>query len=250
MILMTKESIDEFLSNNETIAQNIKKISENYSISDFVKVSKIIRDCIQNNTDTKVDMITGCIYNIREGYLRLDNESVENRLTREYLDYLLEILMIKENVDKVFYIVAYHYLALAKHLGYRLTATYNSVAPFPFHGTEMSALARRNYQNLQKTVEDRLFFVFNDFSEEDLKYYNNIYTECGYSYHATKHFSLIENLEGFVPVVSRYAFDYEFVKVLNVFIFKHRAIYTDEQLHVYIYRETKEKVINELVDVI
>lgn len=37
---VTKESVDEFLAENERIAQNIKRIAENYSMTDFVKVSE------------------------------------------------------------------------------------------------------------------------------------------------------------------------------------------------------------------
>ena len=37
---MTKESVDEFLAENERFAQNIKRIAENYSMADFVKVSE------------------------------------------------------------------------------------------------------------------------------------------------------------------------------------------------------------------
>ena len=54
---------------------------------------------------------------------------------------------------------------------------------------------------------------------------------------------------GFVYVVSRYEFDYEFEKVLDIFVFKYRAIFTNQRLHVYMYREDREKVVSELVDV-
>ena len=143
---MTKEVIDDFLSENEQLKQRIKRISQNYSISDFVKATEIIRDYMQNKESENVHGIWGCLYNIRKGYLRLDIESVESRLTNEYLGYLREILMSEEDIDKVFYIVAYHYLTLAKHLGYQLTANRNDNALFPFDWDEMSPYAEDNYK--------------------------------------------------------------------------------------------------------
>lgn len=39
---MTKECIDDFLAKNESVAQDIKRIAENYLIADFVKTEKVI----------------------------------------------------------------------------------------------------------------------------------------------------------------------------------------------------------------
>lgn len=246
---MTRESIDEFLSKNEQIAQRIRRISEEYALSDFVKVVELVRERLKNSTASTLNCIFGCIYDIRKGHLRINVESVESRLTNEYLEYLLRILEREEVSDKVFYIVAYHYLTLAKQLGYQLTATHNSAAPFRFVGNEMCTLAKKNYAKLQELFDEGVFAVLNYFDEEDIKYYNKIYSECGYNHHAVKHFSLIENMMGFASIVSRYKFEYEFKKVLDLFVFHYRAIYTDERMHSYMYQETKEKVIRELVDI-
>ena len=51
---MTKEVIDDFLSENEQLKQRIKRISQNYSISDFVKATEIIRDYMQNKESENV----------------------------------------------------------------------------------------------------------------------------------------------------------------------------------------------------
>lgn len=246
--MTTKESIDAYFSENDQFVQRIKRISENYSVADFVKVTESIRAYLQKESPAKVDTISGCIYNIRKGYLRLNIESVESRLTNEYLDYLLDVLKIKGDVDVVFYIVAYHYLSLVKQLGYCLTGDNNSNASFHFFGEEMSVSAKKNYERLHEMYNGRLYSILNYINEDDLIYYNKFYRKCGYTHHATKHFSLIENLDGFAPVVNRYEFDHEFEKALNLFIFKYRAIYTDEKLHLYMYPEMKEKVISELVD--
>ena len=244
---MTRECVDEFLAENEKIAQAIKRIAENYSVADFVKVAEPVRAYVQDSENKKVDHISGCICNIRKGYLHLDMDSVEGRLTREYLEYLMEILTEKEEIEKVFYIVAYHYLTMLKQLGYQLTAASN--APFYLFGEEMCPLAKKNYKILYEKMEGNLFALVSHLYEDDLLYYNKVYRECGYSHHATKHFSLIENMVGFVHAVNRYEFDYEFEKALDVFIFKYRAIFTNQRLHVYMYREDREKVVSELVDV-
>ena len=237
--MLKKECVDEFLFEDELMIKSIKRISKNYSIADFVKVSEAISNYLQNSTTTKMESISGCMYNIREGYLMLDGESVERRLTNEYLDYLLDVLMIEREADKVFYIVAYHYLALMKQLGYQLTSANNARAPFPFYGKEMSPLAKTNYINLYEKMEYGLYGIMNRIYEDDLTLYNKVYRKFGNVHHSTKHFSLIENLEGFVRIVNRMEFDYEFEKVLNLFVFKYRAIYTNEKLHSYMYHEMK-----------
>lgn len=247
--MITKEVIDDFLADNEQIKQNIKRISDNFFLSDFVKVTEEVRDYLQNRDSSTIKCISGCLYNIRKEQFVLDIESVERRLTDEYLDYLFELLKTKENIDKVFYVVAYHYLTLAKHLGYQLTADRNDNARFPFDGDEMSPYAEDNYKKVKEILDDRLFRIFKRFSKDDLIFYNNVYCEFGYSHHATKHFSLIEHLEGFAYVLSAYEFDLEFEKVLELFIFRYRAIYTSERLYLYMRREVKNKVISNLVDV-
>ena len=243
---MTKECVDEYLAKNEKIAQDIKRIAERYLISDFVKVTKPIQEYLQDNEYMKVERINGCLCNIRKRHLRLDMDSVESRLMKEYLEYIMNILTTKEDIDKVFYIVAYHYLTMLKQLGYQLTSA--KEAPFPFWGNEMSPLAKKNYKCLQEIMDGRLDYVISYFSEEDLQLYNNAYRECGDSYHATKHFSLIEHIVGFVQVVDKYNFDYELTKVLDVFVLNYRAIFTNKRLHMYMYKEEREEVVRELVD--
>lgn len=59
---------------------------------------------------------------------------------------------------------------------------------------------------------------------------------------------MIEDLLCFVKMIGMYKFDYEFEKVLNLFIFEYRAIYTGETLHLYISSEKKDKILNNLLD--
>lgn len=248
VIKMRKEIIDDFLSDNKEIKQKIKIISEKYNMSDFVKVTEDARDYLRKVDTASVDGVYGCICNIRKGYMRLDMESVERRLTNEYLDYLIEIIQLDEEIDKVFYIVAYHYLTLTKQMGYQLTGDNNLEAPFIFLGNEMSSRGKRNYSKLGEIYDGSLSGIIDYVTEDDIKYYNKVYREFGYTHHATKHFSLIEDLLGFVKMIGMYKFDYEFEKVLNLFIFEYRAIYTGEMLHLYTSRDKKDKILSNLLD--
>lgn len=182
----------------------------------------------------------GCIYDLRNDYFRLDIESVERRLTIEYMEFLQDILATQEEIDKVFYIVAYHYLALCKQLGYQLTGA--SDAPFPFLWDEMSPRAKINYEAYRMIFENGFYKVVKRFDEHDLVFYNQCYCEFGAHHHACKHFSLLEELVGFDFVVNRYEFCYVFERALKLLIFQYRAIYTTEQLHVYMGREVKDMV--------
>lgn len=236
---MTKECIDEFLAKNESIIQDIKRVAKNYFITDFIKSEKVIQEYFESGILPDNKRISGCIYNIREGYFRLDIESVERRLTIEYMEFLHDIMMRGE-IDKVFYIVAYFYLTLCKQLGYQLTVANN--APFPFLGKEMSPLAKKNYESFNKIREDRLYGIVRHFYVKDLEYYNNCYWECGYHHHACKHFSLLQELTGIEVVVNRNEFCYEFECLLKLFIFEYRAIYTTEHLYLYMDHEVKDRI--------
>ena len=236
---MTKECIDEFLAKYESVVQNIRSIAVNYSIEDFVKAEKPILEYFETGVALENQGISSCIYNVRKGYFRLDIESVESRLTTEYMEFLHDILTTREEIDKVFYIVAYHYLMLCKQLGYQLTVA--DSAPFPFFGKEMSPLAKTNYNSFKKMSVDGLHRVMRHFDESDLVYYNQCYRECGNHHHACKHFSLLQELVDFEFVVNKYEFCYKFERALNLFVFQYRVIYTTEQLYLYMSREAKER---------
>ena len=243
---MTREDIDRFLSENEDIASSIKSIAEKYKLSDFIKVEENCRAYFVNNEKLGANTLYGCIYEEREGYLWIGIDSAKQRLTNQYMSLIHDIL--RENgIDKVFYIVAYHYLTLCKQYGYQLTESND--APFPFIGDKISPLGKRTYENYKKMIDDRLYGLFPYLSEKDLYYYHRVYPGCGYHHHATKHFSLIEDMLGSRYAVGSYEFDDEFERKLELFIFKYKAIYTTECLSVYMTKEAKEKVIKSLVDI-
>ena len=98
---MTKECIDDFLAKNESVAQDIRRIAENYSVADFVKTEKVIWEYFETGVEPEHLRMEGCMYDVRNGYFRLDIESVERRLTIEYMEFLHNILANQEDIDKV-----------------------------------------------------------------------------------------------------------------------------------------------------
>ena len=243
---MRMEDINVFLKENEEIKQKIERIAKNYTLADFVKVTESVYGYLYENVS--LDFVSGCICNIRKSHLRLNVESVEQRITNEYLELLMELLKAKDKVDKVFYIVAYHYLSMLKQVGYELTGYNNDRAPFSFIGNELSPHAMREIREMKKLRENVRFDITKSLSEEDLIYYNKVYRDCGYFHHATKHFSLIDEYVGFSYIIGEFYFDQEFEKALKLFIFEYRAIFADERISYYMYQEKIDKIINGLMD--
>lgn len=242
-----KEYIDDFLKNNEKIAKEIKDLSKHYCISDFVKVQDTCKEYFETGKESEIKGVYGCIYQERDKYLRLDVESPERRLTEEYLEFLHNLLTDKEVTDKVFYIVAYHYLSLGKHMGFQLSAANN--APFPVENKkELFPLGKTNMKKLKDVTEGRLFSIVGYFSDSDILYYHNMYSEFGYHHHATKNFSLLAKLDEFHLIVNKYDFGYRVRDSIDLFVFRYKAIFTTDRLHMYMFREVKEKIINNLVD--
>lgn len=242
-----KEYIDDFLKKNEEIAKKIKDLSKHYCISDFVKVQDTCKEYFETGKESEIKGLYGCIYQERDKYLRLDVESPERRLTEEYLEFLHYLLTDKEVTDKVFYIVAYHYLSLGKHMGFQLSEANN--APFPVKNEkELFPLGKTNMKKLEDVTEGRLFSIVGYFSDSDILYYHNMYSEFGYHHHATKNFSLLAKLDEFHLVVNKYDFGYRVRDSIDLFVFRYKAIFTTDRLSTYMFGEVKEKIINNLVD--
>ena len=242
-----KEYIDNYLNSNEKIAKEIKGLSKNYCISDFVKVQDTCKEYFETEKKSDIEGVYGCIYEERKKYLRLDVESPERRLTGEYLDFLHNLLMDKEVMDKVFYIVAYHYLSLGKHMGFRLSMAND--APFPVnYEEELFPLGKKNLKKLEEVKEGRLFHLIRGLSESDILYYYNMFSEFGYHHHSTKHFSLLAYLDGFELAITKCLFSSEVRDAIDLFVFRYKAIYTTDRLSLYMFSEIKEKIINNLVE--
>lgn len=213
---MTKEMIDDFIENNEEIKNRIKKISLKYKINDFILFSEKARDYIKNREETDCECLYGCIYDLREKYLRIDIDSVESRLRNEYMKFLSELLEIDDDIDIVFYIIGYHYLTLCKDIAFKMTI--DSSAPFPFLAQEISPLAKKRLEQYNEISYGELHCLFDHFKEKDLVFFNSIFWDLQYHHHSTKHFSLIYYLIDMHIDVNQYSFDDSFSKLLDVFV--------------------------------
>lgn len=242
---MRKEEIDEFLEKNKEIGQSIEKIASRYSLADFVRADKPCKDYFENK-EIEVGKITGCLYNERENYLLLEPNSVELRLRNEYMEFLVNLIKEKDENNKVFYIIAYHYLELCKQIGYWLIEANDS--PFPFLGDKISPLGKSNYEEYKRLMNKEFCDVIPVIGMNDLEYYHKIFKNCGKHHHSKRYFSLIDYIIPCSYMVSRYDFDDEFERRLDLFVFRYKAIYTTEFLFVYMDRDSKEKVINSLIN--
>jgi len=245
-IMLTKEFIDEILRENEVISASIKKIAKHYSISDFVKATKNVLDYFVNDTELKDGILSGCIYNQRNGYLEMANDSTEIRLVEEYIEFLYELFETKEDTDKVFYIVAYHYLLLGKQVGFNLTI--KDCAMFPFWHDEITPLAKSRCNKMKSIVNCELYNIFPKLSEEDLKYYNHFHMITDCYHHATKQFSLIDRYDNFDFIGSRYFFDSKFKDALDLFVFRYKAIYANVMFHDYMQLSVIQQIVDSLAD--
>lgn len=59
-----KEYIDNYLNSNEKIAKEIKDLSKNYCISDFVKVQDTCKEYFETEKKSDIEGVYGCILNL------------------------------------------------------------------------------------------------------------------------------------------------------------------------------------------
>ncbi len=242
-LFMTREDIHKFLAEHKDIFSKIEDISKGYKMSDFVKVDRASKEHLLKGTCE----IHGCIYEERRGSLRTDLGSVEHRLTVEYLDLLCDLIETNDDIDKVLYIVAYHYLSLCKQIAYDLTESNNAL--FHFYGDEMSPRAKDNYEKYMEICGTEFLGLMQWFTKEDLLYYRTIYCECCNHHHAVKNFSLLNCLIDWNYKVSHYWLDSMFQQMLDLFIFRYKAIYSVERIGYYMSPDTKKKIVSSLTDV-
>lgn len=242
---MNKEIIDEFLDKNVEIKEKIEKISASYNINDFVMLSKSVRDYYKYGKKCNGDHICGCIYEVRNQYLQLDVESVKARLRNEYMDFVIDLFEKADENSFALYIVAYHYLTLCEEMAFKYIIS--DRAPFPYIGEEVSPLAANRLKELKKLRCCEYGEMIEYTRDEDLTYYNMVFRNLRHHHHAIKHFSLMNYLIDMKLSIDRYYFDYSFINLLDIFIFRYRVIYT-EDLFVYITEERKQEIINGLVE--
>ena len=172
---MTKEIIDTFLDNNNAIKNSIKNISKNYTLNDFVLFSDVARDHFKRRNGADMAPVYGCICGVRDRSLRVDVDSVESRLTIEYLQLISELLEAHDEIDIVYYIVAYHYLTLCEEVAFEYTIA--NYAIFPFCGRDLSPLAKRRLKEYHKIQDGDFYRLMECIDEENLMYFNHIFDE-------------------------------------------------------------------------
>lgn len=231
MIKELNEYIDEFLLKYPREKYRIKKLSEKYKMSDFILVENKLKNYFENNEKSS-DNIIGLIYQPRIHYFRLDISKTESRLTREYMEFLHNLLKNNKIKDKVFYITAYHYLSLGKSYGYKLTASPKAAFPISF----TNELYPRTKERIKTWNDDRIY-VFSEFVtyfiEEDAKYFNNFYKYFSRHHHATKNFSLIDYIIDQKVSINSDNFPDIAELFIDNFVFNSKAIFITRMVSIY-----------------
>ena len=247
---MTVETIKEFLDKESREAEYITKLSAQYSIDMFVKVDERVKAYIESGGKTSIEGsrgAAGCVIDKLNKRLCLYGDTVEHRLTYEYMEYLMDVLLTEESIDKTLYVVAYHYLAVINQQGYQLTVADN--APFSFWGTEMDPRCENQYKAYCDVNFGELHKMVPYIAKEDLLEWNRIFYQYGYENHATKHYSLLEYVVCGEKIIGKYELHCEFETMLNAFLFKYSAMYTAERICQYMPTKMEEEIIDSLVEI-
>ena len=141
-----KTIIDDFLHNEKEIYHFLDRLANRYRLNDFVIVDGATKEFLLDKGKEGFEGAHECIFYYRLKQLRLDYDSVENRLIPQYLDFLWMVLTLEE--DKVKYILAYHYLEMIEQLTFKLTIS--SDAPFLFGGDMISPRGKMGYDSYKE----------------------------------------------------------------------------------------------------
>ena len=242
------EIISEFLQNEKRENDFIDKLAGTYTLNDFVLVDMDIKSVLEDENTDGFESIYGCMYCCRGRYLNLDIDSVEHRLTNMYLDFLWNVLAMEDEKEKVRYILAFHYLGMLEQLAFQLTVS--SGAPFHSWGEELSHIGKQLYDSYKEVREGRLRDLIPYVSEEGIRKYNRIFYQYRYSYHNAKHYSLLEyklNRERIMG--TEWEVEEGFIDMIDLFLFRYKAIFVTERLSAFMPTATREKVIESLVEV-
>lgn len=156
-----------------------------YRLCDFLLVDKNIKEYLISGKNDGFDYSYRCIYNNRVKSLYLNTDRVEDRLVSNYMDFLWDVLTLKEEENKVKYILAYHYLEMFMQLAYMLTISSESL--FTFAGTEMMPRGEKNYALYENVKYGELHDMVPYISKDRLAEYTRIFYQYNYSDSRTKH---------------------------------------------------------------
>ncbi len=186
------EIIDDFLQNEKDACNFLDKIAKMYRLCDFVLVDKNTKEYLISGKNNGFEFSYRCIYNNRVKSLYLNTDRVEDRLASNYMDFLWDVLTLKEEENKVKYILAYHYLEMLMQLAYMLTISSESL--FTFGGTEMMPMGEKKYALYENVKYGELHDMVPYISKDRLAEYTRIFYQYNYSDSRTKHYSLMEYL--------------------------------------------------------
>ncbi len=242
-----KEIIDDFLLNEKKTCSFLDKLVEKYKLSDFVMVNSAIKEYLAGGEIQDIEKMQGCICLWHEKQFNLEFDSVERRLNWNYLDFLWMVLQLKEK-DKVRYILAYHYLYMISQLAFQLAITSN--APFDFSGMEMSPLGEERYALYEEVRYGKIHDIVPYISKASLVNYYRIFYQYGREHHSVKHYSLLEYiLRREDTFKTDWELEKEFVDMLDIFLFRYKAIFSTELPRAYVNDLDREKIINSLVEI-
>lgn len=244
MGIIADDDIKLFMSNEEDAAF-IKKLSGKYALKDFVKVDLDVKEYLRNKQLASKDTIYGCIVDCKNDTLFLNIDSVDQRLIKEYFDFLLDIIKMYGDAS-VQYILAYHYIAFLQQLAFQLSVKPNAL--FEVCGESLTPVGEHNYD---KYIEA----TFGDYHEfmpyirkEDILKYSKVFYSYGHNHHAAKHFSLIEYFLQSERIYGSYELNNEFEKMIDSFVYRYKAVFTYEKVFVYMTEETRNRIMDSLVE--
>ncbi len=243
--MVTKEIIDEVLTNHEDIKQSLLLIAKKYRVKDFVLMSRQAKDYFNGCLTADID-IYAYLLNQREKYLLINTDRVEERLLKEYIGFIGSLIKTCDEDNIVFYIIAYHYLMMCKEIAYILLKSKNS--PFPSLAWELSPRGKEKLNKYRDTLSDIGYHGFDLFSERDLLFYNSIFYELKCHSSQTKQFSILAYYLEMITKINQYRFNDSFICIVDLFIFRYRVIYTEKQLGLYAGDKEMMEIIRDLTD--
>ncbi len=242
------EIITDFLHNEKRENDFLNRLTEKYTISDFVMVDKDIKEAIPGRNMDAFGSVYGCMYYCRDKHLRLNTDIVEQRLTNMYMDFLLDVLSKEDEKEKVRNILALHYLGVLEQLAFQLTVS--SGAPFKFLGQELSPHGEQEYASYQKIWGSNLHVMIPFISENDIRKYHRIFYQYRYSALNAKHFSLMEYMLNHERTMgSEWEAEDTFVDMMDLFVFRYKAVFVTERLSAFMQASVCDKVIESLVEI-
>lgn len=243
-----KETITDFLQNEITENAFLTSLADKYTVSDFVMVDKAIKESAAGKYSKVLGSVYGCMYNCRDNYLCLNADIVEQRLTKMYLEFLRDVLSMEDEKEKVRYILTFHYLGVLEQLAFQLSVS--SGAPFTFLIEEQSPRGKQAYASYMEVWKGDLHGMIPYISEDGIRKYHRMSCQYRYSALNAKHYSLLEYMLNQDRITgSEWGAEEAFVDMIDLFVFRYKAVFVKEMLCAYMTVPDCGKVIESLVEI-